>query len=159
MGSESPNPSVALVERLMAKDSRIRRVGLRAAMRALMPADRPDLTEMMAGFLPDGYLILPEARELHLIEVIDTSPISFDKAELLYQFGEAIDERMWSVAVVAYDYSGHLIGHLYYRAFHAGMMARKRGLNPRDALPAALAVQREVQWLPSPGAGVVFESI
>ena len=117
--------------------------GFRAAVRALVPGD-PDVRAALLGFLPDGYCILPESREVHAIEVVDTSPMDFNKGGLYAHLGEILEDEEWMLSVAAFDYAGGLICHLPYYCFARYYTDPYAGQEMRDVLPAAMAAARSV---------------
>lgn len=130
-----------IVEWLVQTQPLVRKNGFRAAIRKQV-SNCPEVDDAMRGFKPDAFAILPDTQEIHIIEVIDTSPVTFDKGELLAYFAEIMDDVEWSVSVVAYDYTGGLIGHIPAIFFAPYYTQKFKGQEMRDVVPAALAAYR-----------------
>ena len=133
-----------VLARLMAEFPDMRPKGFRAAVRALVPGDQ-DVVQALKGFLPDGYVLLPDAREVHAIEIVDTSPMDFNKGGLYAHLGEVLYDEGWTLSVAAFDYAGGLICHLPAYCFANCYTEPYAGQELRDVLPAAMAAARDSQ--------------
>lgn len=144
MPNTAANPrfkSKAVLQSLMAEFPAMRDKGFRKAVRDAV-GDDPAIREACQGFLPDGFCVLPETKEIHAIEIVDTSPISFDKGHLIASLGEEMHERGWTLSVAAFDYAHGLICHLPFYCFARYYTNQFAGQELRDVLPAARAVHR-----------------
>jgi hypothetical protein len=137
--------SAAAVRALYAEYPEMRAKGFRAAVRSLAPGDE-DLVEALQGFLPDAHAILPATREVHAVEIVDTSPMGFEKGQMYYHLGEVLGEYDWSLSVVVFNYAGALTCHLPYYYFGRVYTEGFAGRDLRDVVPAAMAAARATGW-------------
>lgn len=137
--------TAAIVARLAAEFPGVKAKGFRAAVRATCPGDA-EVAEALAGFLPDAHCVLPGTREIHAIEVVDTSPIDFNKGQLYYELGDLLQDRGWSLSVVVFNYTGGLTCHLPFCYFGRVYTERFAGRELRDCVPAAMAAAKEGGW-------------
>lgn len=97
------------------------------------------------GFLPDAYRILPETKEVHLFEVVETNPIDSGKANRIFLFGDAMEDYEWFVTVVVFDWTGHKLAEMPYSAFSGLYASFFTDKNVKDALPVARLVLAELE--------------
>lgn len=136
------NRTLAIIEALIEQRPGVTRTGFRAAVRKLI--DDPRVSKAIGWIIPDAFEIHHDLRVISIIEVIDTHPINANKAHAIALIGRRLQRHGWSLSVVVYDNCGALIEELPSVAFLPTLTRLYRTERPRDILPAARAVYREL---------------
>lgn len=112
--------------------------GFGEAVRTLFP-DYKELHEYLARVRPDAYAIHPDEKEIDIIEIVDTHPISREKGRAIGAISDMLFGEDWTVGVVCFDASGNLTSHIpgvYYSSFYT------QGGSEHNATPLAVHTSR-----------------
>ena len=139
---KSKSRSAAIVQCCIDNDPTVRATGFRKAVLEVLPDARAD-------FIPDAFSIRPDLRIIDLIEAVDTNPISRAKASLIAELWDHADERGWQVMVIGYDSCGGLMFEMPGNVFCGAFLQKFMGDDTGNAIPAAMAVHREILSRPA----------
>lgn len=144
--------SARIIRGLIVLQPEVRKDGFAQAMRDLFPGNE-DVAQAVTGLIPDAFAVYPEASEINMIEVVDTSPIHRKKAERIASLAESLADVDWTLGVVCFDGAGNLTSHLpgvLYSPLYAqfdgdannatprALAAARNGIGSQDALKAAM---------------------
>lgn len=132
----SKSRSTAVVNCLMEIDSAVRKTGFRKALTDVFP-------KASANFIPDAYAIRPADKLIDLIEVVDTNPIMRAKASRIASLADHVAQRGWQVVVVGFDSCGGKLFEISGMCFFPAFLQPHMGSDTGNAIPAALAVNRQ----------------
>lgn len=112
--------------------------GFAEAVRKLVP-EYEELHEYLARVRPDAYAIHAAEKEIDIIEIVDTHPISREKGRAIGAISDMLFGEDWTVGVVCFDASGNLTSHIpgvYYSSLYT------EGGSEHNATPLAIYTSR-----------------
>ena len=129
----TPRKSDAIIEALRGMHPNMRKDGFHSAVQTMFPDDK-DLAEIIGLIRPDAFAIHHDTKEIDLIEVVDTNPITKEKAVHIYRAAEHLLDLGWTLGVVTFDGAGNLTSHVagvFYAPIYAQFDGQANNATPR----------------------------
>lgn len=121
-----------IIAGMMAANPNIKNRGFRKAINEI-----PELCGFLDGchILPDGFHISTAKREITILEVDDTHPITPEKCGKIAEFSNRCDGEEWTVIIHMMDYLGNVTDSFYGDSFVLGAVYIDDEKYKKDALP------------------------